>query len=153
MCESEGRTRVPRLGELAGDQHLGLLELAPVMPPVKKTALHRTAGHPRNLCNRPAQGMTVIGVARLRQHAHHEIVPIGGRHADLDPKFVLLARLALGNTLHLRRVQACPYPAFFASTAVQLGRAQHETPSADLAGLQSCAQYHEPPGPNRSSTA
>jgi hypothetical protein len=48
--------------------------------------------------------VAIIGIARFSQHAHHEVVSIGGCHAHLDPELVLLVCLAFGNAFDVREL-------------------------------------------------
>ena len=66
----------------------------------------RLASQGGNLLDGALQRMPIVGIARHRLHADHEVVAVGGGDADFHAEFVALARLALGHAFHFRRMHA-----------------------------------------------
>ena len=85
--------------------HRLLLAVAPVSP-VHVRLQHRPPRQAPNLVQAPQERVPVVGVPRQRPAAHHEVALVRHRDARLHPELVAPARLALGDALHLRRVQA-----------------------------------------------
>ena len=50
--------------------------------------------------------MPIVGIARQRFDADHEIVAVGRGHTDFHAECVVFVRLALGDTFYFRRLHA-----------------------------------------------
>ena len=107
---------------------MGFFDLVATAAPIDEAAHNCTTGDSFHLFDDPSQGVTIIGVTRCSQHAHHEVVSIGGGHAHLAPKLVLLARLAIADAFHFRCAsrRACFCLAVDAPAGVRPGLAPQE---------------------------
>ena len=78
----------------------------PAIAAVDHGQVRTLIGERFNLLKRLVQGVPVLWVARHCANANHEALSDGRRNADLCAEFVADPCLALGDTVHLRRVHS-----------------------------------------------
>jgi len=93
-----------------------------LVTPVTEYRLWPGSGDVFYLVQDRCKGMAIVGIAFEVHHPDKDIVGLGHGKGNLGPEFVLLVLLALGNTAHIRFMQAVDLVLAASFLAMNLGK-------------------------------